>query len=220
MVYVCLHSGRSLMHSSEFSRLHTYTHTHRHIHAGTHTHTHTHTHTQAHTSTRLHDHIFDTFTCRCAHCKRTMFTASLCIFCFIFCMSYYKTNLVQWLLLKKNKTKKTTTLNTAIVKCWQYIFVVFDVCICLFLFSIGSTFKQLQFAKGAKHTHTHAHAHPPTHTHTHRHTHTRISVSNSSFRFLPYKAPWFYKRERSYRIRFTITAGPNVETLWTPKAQT
>lgn len=70
-------------------------------------------------------------------------------------------------------------------------------CAIAFLILDWINLKQLQFAKV-----------PNTH----------ISVSNSRFRFLPYKHHGSIKGNIILHD-ITITNGPNVETLWTPKAQ-
>lgn len=119
MVYVCLHSGQSLMflHISEIYRGHTQTHTH---------YTHTHTYIESHC---------DTFTSRCGHCKRTMFTTSLCIFCFIFCTSHYKTKVVQLLLIYTHtRTQRKRERTRILSNVDSILFVVFDVCSCLYHF--------------------------------------------------------------------------------------
>ena len=78
----------------------------------------------------------------------------------------------------------------------QYIFVVFDVCTCLSYYTDRINFKQLQFAKGAKYTHF-----------------------SFKIQIFALQAAWFYKGNIIMH-NIIISTGPNVETLWTPKAQT
>ncbi len=163
-------------------------------HTQTDTDTHTNKHTQAHTSTHLR--MITSLTHSQAYVpivRETMFTTSFCIFWIIFCMSYYTTKVVQWL-FSYTTTKKTN-------HCCCHMLTVHFCCIwCVqlpFLFSIGSTLNSCNLQKV-----------PNTH----------ISVSNSRFRFLPYKHHGSIKGNIILHD-ITITNGPNVETLWTPKAQ-